>query len=390
MTPNPNSSEFIKNEVPKSAPDSFKEFARNLTRLQADAAAGIWPKVNPDNFSVEYNTYTESVSIVFRFTDDNQDEHMLRVDLHTIMQHGTPVADKCRWTYFHDMWKSDKGASVINSFPEYYMLELWKIGFDAELGSLSEDLTFKTDSNCVYEQMSQCVSTLLSSLKPLSWYTEYYEGWRFSRIYETLKHLVEEIRQEAADGRWEDVKPENFYFIRDEGQAFLVLCFTDSSNYSMTFKLGSDEGIMNTFEEAIACVYEFKCFSSDNQIKRYYEEEQERLYNNMSTILHAISYKSLFVFDENQKRFEVLMDSSWAVRKYCLMLDVCIPLKNVHEAESQLITKGMLTQKETLENILGTKMDIVEPTEPDYTFTHGLYVDPDDALEVQSSDDCPF
>ena len=71
MTPNPNSSEFIKNEVPKSAPDSFKEFARNLTRLQADAAAGIWPKVNPDNFSVEYNTYTESVSIVFRFTDDN-------------------------------------------------------------------------------------------------------------------------------------------------------------------------------------------------------------------------------------------------------------------------------------------------------------------------------
>ena len=110
----------------------------------------------------------------------------------------------------------------------------------------------------------------------------------------------------------------------------------------------------------------------------------------MSGILHLISHNALVVFDENHKRFEVLTSPYRAAQKYCLMLDVCLPLKDKHEAQAQLITKEMLVQKEKMENILGTKMEIVEPCDPDHPFTHGFFISLDEESDIRYSDDCLF
>lgn len=215
---------------------------------------------------------------------------------------------------------------------------------------------------------------------------------RFDKINLFLKQMLPMVRMEAAKGRWADVKPQHFRLMKDENQSYLTLSYSEGGIYDMTFNVGTKIGGFDpeASGEWFECIYEFRCFSCDAEIKAFYMEEQQMLYRLASTILDWISYKALFFYRDEENHFSIAVKRELAFTKFCLMLDVFLPLKNKHEASKTLITKSILAQKETLENVLGSTLEIVPPDKPDYIFSHGHFMEIVETNDENHLKDCPF
>lgn len=215
---------------------------------------------------------------------------------------------------------------------------------------------------------------------------------RLDKITQFLKQMLPMVRMEAAKGRWADVKPQHFRILNDEHQSYLMLNYSDGGIYSMTFKVGAQMGGFDpeASGEWFECMYEFRCFSHDSEVKTFYTEEQQMLYRLASTILDWISYKALFFYSDEEDHFSIAVKRDFAFTKFCMMLDVFLALKNKHEASKTLITKSMLDQKEKLENILGSQLEITVPDKPDYIFSHGNFVEIAETDNYICIEDCPF
>lgn len=392
MTPNPNSPRFISNEIPSSASSEMKKFADYLTGLRRSTADGRWNGITSDNFSLEYNSYDNSVQLRFTYNDTNDHLHIVTARLVTGTYYGSTRFAKCEWLYMFEGGTFNRNVCTIRSFAESLMLKLWDAGVDVELCNCDRGLKYTSDIDSVLSIFDKTINALVNNIKPMDWFYIDEPIWKLRKSYFFLTEILSKIQVEADKGRWPEVSSKNFRLLRDNNQAYLVISYVDNGIYDMTFKVGLEIGGFDpeTTGDWFECIYEFRTTTSDNEVKEYFINEQKEFYKVASSILDAVSYKMLFFHGDDKNSFSIVVEKEYTLQKFCLMLDILLPLKNKYEASHQLITKNILMQKEAMEKLLDTKMEIVESNEPEFPFTHGSFISFEDEQEMICYDDCPF
>ena len=200
----------------------------------------------------------------------------------------------------------------------------------------------------------------------------------FPETFEELKKILPLLKKEAEKKRWRNIEPGNFILIIKEDLVEIVLKNTDGKNYEIKFWLGLFKNCFGSYtpDETIGMGYEYKIISEDKDVKSYYSEEIKSFSNTARTILEIIfSWKAIFIHCEDG--FEISINKTDAVQKFCLMLDMMIPLKDEYEPSEILITEEMYETIKEMEEKLGTELDIVEehlsPEERVFLFSKGYF-----------------
>ena len=280
----------------------------------------------------------------------------------------------------------------VNSFAEDLMLNLWNKGIDAELSDLDWGLTFTSSIDDVSETIISVIEILVSSIKPMSWFNSDTTGWRFHSIYSQLNEMLPLLQHEATIDRWPDIKSSNFIIDRNSYQAKIKLTYREDRLFEMIFSLGLSE---NGFDPDISgewmeCEYQFNILTQDEDFKSYLETEHSQFFQIVTSILDGINYKSLFAYGENDKNFVIIVKKEWALKKFCLMLDVMMPLRYRYKVNESYIPKTMLKEKSDIEDLLGIKMDIVEDDDSKLIFNHGYFLEVQEPIHISYLGDCPF
>lgn len=387
MTPNPKDPRFILHEVPNDAPENAKRLYDEYRMiLELEKRVG-WPGVKPENFVFEYSTYDKSAEILFNFVDKNKHTHKISVAFH-----GDSKSYTCWLSYLFSADNFDGNHFSVQSFTEYLMVQLWDKGIDANLCNCDWGLEFTSSVDSIIQNMDCLVTTIVSSIKPIEWFYSDETIWKFYSIHLHLLSILPDIKNEAESGRWKKVKSENFTILRDKSQAYIVLTYQEAGIYDMTFKVGFDT---NGFDpdvsgEWFSCEYNFKIHSSNQEVSDYYMSEQKECCKLASTILDIISYNSIFAYDQEDTALTLLVKREWAFQKYCQMLDVVLSVLFKHEASKPFITKDFLAQKEQLEAIFKTKMDIDEDSASKYIFNNGEFLSKPEDPNTIYNDEMPF
>lgn len=272
------------------------------------------------------------------------------------------------------------------------MVQLWDFGIDANLCKCDWGLEFTTSMDSIAFNMDILVNIIVTSIKPMEWFYSKESVWKFYRIHYHLLQILPLIKKEAEFGRWKNVNADNFTVLRDKTQAYIALTYQEAGVFDMTFKVGFDE---NSFDpdvsgEWFSCEYDFNIRTQDDEIKDYYLSEQKEFCKTASVILDWTSFNSLFAYDENLTALTLLVSRKWAFQKYCLMLDIMIPLLFRHETTNPLVTKDMLEQKAKLESMLNTEMEFIEDKDDKYIFAKGNFLsEPEDPNTIYN-EEMPF
>lgn len=373
MTPNPKDPRFIRHDVPKGAPEYVVELYEEFQTLHFLAQQGNWSRVKPENIVFEYSIYDNDADIIINFNDNNNHSHRIIVSFDRDV-----VSATCWISYRFTAENFDENARIVQSFAEYLMLQLWDLGMDAELCDCDWGLEFSSAVDSIAQNVNLMINAIISSIKPMEWFYSNDTIWKFRPIYLHLLRILPELRHEAETGRWKGVKSENFTLVRNTTQAYITLSYQHAGIYDMCFKVGFNE---NGFDpdvsgEWLSCEYQFHIRAKDNEVRDYYIEEQKQCCRIASTILDMTSYNALFAYDQEDEALTLLIERRWAFQKYCLILDILLPIIFKYEASKPLVTTDMLDQKSKLEAILNTSMDIVEDNDDKYIFTKGSFLSP--------------
>lgn len=387
MTPNPKYPRFIRHNVPKGASKNLLLLYEEYQTLQELAVQGNWNGIKPENFVFEYSTYDNNADILFCFIDRNNHSHKVRVSFY-----GDDVSTTCWFSYLFSADNFDENTVSVQSFAECLMVQLWDLGIDANLCKCDWGLEFTSSIDCIAFNMDILVNIIVTSIKPMEWFYSKVSIWKFYKVHYHLLQILPLIQKEADSGRWKNIKADNFTILRDKTQAYIVLTYQEAGVYDMTFKVGFDE---NGFDpdvsgEWFSCEYDFNIRTQDGEIKDYYLYEQKEFCKTASVILDWTSYNSLFAYDDDLTALTLLVSRKWALQKYCLMLDIMIPLLFRHETTNPLVTKNMQEQKAKLESMLNTEMEFIQDKDDKYIFAKGKFLsEPEDSNTIYN-EEMPF
>lgn len=171
----------------------------------------------------------------------------------------------------------------------------------------------------------------------------------------TVEDMLEGMRREAEAFRWKDVSPEDFYIKNDGEGVQLCLDYVAEGRYEMQFRIGVKK---NGFAAPnpnyfIDITYEFSSLSEDEAERKYYEKENLE-FCRYADVLLDIPFRWQAILAHSEGSVFISTKREVAYQKFCLFLDIIIPLKNHYKASE---TQGDEGNRE----------------EPDYIFTSGRY-----------------
>lgn len=387
MTPNPKEPRFIRYDVPKGASKNIVYLFEEFQTLKRLAQRENWCGVKAEDVKFEYSTYDSSAEVLINFIDENTHSHRIKVAFY-----GDDTSTTCWVSYLFKADNFDKKNLSIQSFAECLMIQLWDYGIDADLCNCDWGLEFTSSVDTIAQNVNILLSTIVSSIKPMDWFYSDETIWKFYTIHSHLLEILPYIKQEAESGRWNKVKPENFTILRDKSQAYIVLTYQETGIYDMIFKVGFNE---NGFDsdvtgEWFTCEYNFKIYSSNQEIRDYYLSEQKQYCKLASTILDIISYNALFAYDQEDEALTLLVERQWIFQKYCLLLDVMLPIIFRYEASKPLVTKDMLEQKNKLETLFNSPMEIVVDNDSNHIFARGRFLSAPEDPNTIYNEELPF
>lgn len=122
MTPNPDSSEFIRHEIPECESQTALRLKDVYNMLKADVDDCVWKPITQDDICLEYNTYLGSIRIKTGFIDRNNHIHTFSIDYNHF--------GKITCNY---LFEGSVNANVISfrSYAEWLMVQLWKYDVDS-------------------------------------------------------------------------------------------------------------------------------------------------------------------------------------------------------------------------------------------------------------------
>ena len=380
MTPNPDSPKFIRHEIPDDTSIEALKLRDAYRLLEANVTAGIWHYITQECLGLEYNTYDGHVCIMVSFTDSNNHTHSFSIKYH---EAGTVY---CEYLFEGGV---DAPVASFRSYAEWLMLQLWQYDIDAELCHCDRGLEINTEADHVYDVLSKMLDIVTNNIKPIDWFLADEPVWQFYQTYHDLCKMLPLLREEAAKGRWKDVRPENFRLIRNADCALICLDYTDDCNYVMQFRVGmtKDGFAAEATDKFMDMSYKFDNFAVADDARTYFGKQNLEFSQIANAILDIpFGWKALLFHSE--EGFYISTYREYAFQKYCLMLDFMIPLKDQYEATDKYIAPEILEKKKELEEALSTDFEISDGHEPDLIFSHGHFVEA--PVAEDSTDDCCF
>lgn len=196
----------------------------------------------------------------------------------------------------------------------------------------------------------------------------------YGPIRKHLQSILPLLRQEADRGRWPRVSAENFIIDEMDIGPFIVLTYSDDNIYRITFTLGfvGENFDPDISSDWFSIDYQFEILTPDPEVADYYRAEHKECSGTAAEILDIISYKAMFVYGDDT-HFGMIVKRPWPFQKYCLMLDIMIPMLIKYKASKPLVTTTDLELKSHLESFLNTSLEITESPDPTYIFTFGHF-----------------
>lgn len=391
MTPDPRSPIFIRHDIPSDASRNVQSFANTFNELKTLADKNRWPGITSQNLVLEYSTYDNNVWFIITFRDKNDHSHTLTITLQQEVEALSGIA-LCSIEYLFSADNFKEGVLTVRSFAEDLMLELWRWSIDAELCRNDWGLRYSCWANEIDSVIDVILTRIINRIKPMEWFYEDKPVWKFYKIYYRLQHWVKDVREKAAEGRWNGLQPENIKLNRDKSSTHITITYQEDGIYEMIFQLGLQE---NDFDEEATgkwfqCEYHFNLLSSDQEVRSYYLKEEKELCSLASEILNLLSYKYLFAYHEDRQGLTMVVENDWALEKFYWMLDIMMPIIRKHKAPDPLITSSIIDQTKYLEEKLGTSMEIVRDEKSLYIFNFGHFLDAQDPYIIDESGDYPF
>lgn len=380
MTPNPDSPKFIRHEIPDDTSIEALKLRDAYRLLESNVLAQVWQPVTTDCISLEYNTYDGHVCIMVSFTDSNKHSHSFSIKFH---ETGTTF---CEYLFEGAM---DASVAIFRSYAEWLMLQLWQFEIDAELCHCDRGLKISVSVDQAYDVMSKMLDIVTNNIKPINWFLSQEPVWQFCRTYYDLCKMLPLLQEEAAKGRWKDVRPENFRLIRNTDCALICLDYTDNNNYVMQFRVGMTKNgfAAERTDKFMDMFYRFDNHAQSESLRLYLDKENREFSRITNIILEMpFSWKTLLFHSDDG--FYINTYREYAFQKYCLMLDCVLPFIDIYEATDIYIAPEILEKKKELEKALSTELEISKEQEPDLIFSHGHFIET--PMEEDCSEDCPF
>ncbi len=167
------------------------------------------------------------------------------------------------------------------------------------------------------------------------------------------------------------------------------LDYVEEGLYEMRFQIGCEKNSFcaPAYDKYIDCSYEFHVLSENKEIKDYYNNQNKEFCKCVDAILSLVCNWKMLLFHSADGAY-ISIERSLGFQRYCLILDILLNLKKEFRADKPLITSDLLRQKDELEKLLGSPLEIVDNDEEYLVFTHGNFrEDPSIMAERQLDND---
>lgn len=377
MTPNLDSTEFIKHYIPEDASKAALKMGDVYELLKANASADAWQNVNEQNLLLTYNAHTLDVAIEVKFIDTNNHTHHFQFKL--LGTSGNMIS--CEYRFEGGV---DADVASIRSYVEWVVIQLWKYKINAELGSCDRSLKFDTNIDKIYDRISLMLDIVTNNIKSMDWFLSDDPVWKFHETFSDLRHIIRLLRREAIYERWKDVKPSNFRLLIDDDCALICLDYTDDINYVMQFRIGMKKGGFGEerTDKFIDMFYEFENIAKDKETAEYYDKEN-REFSRIANAVLEIPFKWNALLFHAEDGFYISTYRRNAFQKFCLMLDCIIPLKDTYEANRNCNPSEMSEMKRYIENELPGRFEVCDKKDSNLIFTAGHYEEEPDCIEIK-------
>lgn len=360
MTPNPNSPIFIRHEVPEDACDNSKKLSQLFLLLREQIANNKWDGITKNDIDFTYNTYDGTTQVNIIFCDDNKHLHYFSMQL--IPDNGFgDNNDSFRLIYkFEGCF--DENALSIRSFAEYLSVYLQYEGFDSELFDGDKAISISYSFNYAYEGLCKFIDTTLSHLKPLEWfYSKELKINTFEDASIYLEGVMSRLRLEAANNRWEGVKPECFKLVKfvaeRETSLRLVYIVKDVWELHLSVDFADCGGYIDMFGT-------FICYPNIN-LPTFIKSQLNALFANFLSTL-KVSQGNTFIGCGNIRDSSISIQYFYiddTLEIFCKMLDEIVPAIQKYEFQlalpSHTLTEKIRAIKKQLEAKLHAIFEVI-------------------------------
>lgn len=226
MTPNPNSPQFIRHEVPDHACENSKKLSQLFHMLKIQVSMGKWNGISEPDVSLTYNTYIRSTEVSVVLHDSNHHSHYFTMQLVPDNGFGDTDEDSFGLIYLFD-GKLDENVIIVRSFAEYLIKYLHFEGFEATLIKCDKGISIDCSIQYAYEDFSRLIDITISHLKPLKWFYSIEPTINsFEEAYYYMANVKSKLQIECVKGRWHNVKPECFKLCKFEADGEIALELT--------------------------------------------------------------------------------------------------------------------------------------------------------------------
>lgn len=393
MIPNP---EKCWTEIPEEYIHSIEDIFLMDDKIKKDLTYGEFLQVSGLRSNFRYNTYDGSLRYEVDITDKNGHTHELRLNLFPRTYKYACIEDYRLTLTYHFNGVFDGIHLSVNSFAEHLMLSLWDNGINSKLIECDKGLTIDIPKETIQTYFVKILKIIVGEIKPVEWfYDKDVEGWKYAPTSRFLENYLPILQEEALKDRWEGIKPENFHIERGRDFANLQLDYIEKDGYQMTISIGFGDGyffsLMGKYARShLAIRYDFKNIAqelnSESKYAKYLDTENRRLVEFACDYM-SIPFQHNALFVRGCDCIEINIKREFALQKFCLFLDLIIPIKNGYQAESLYISDSISSAIEEFESSLQTSLEIAPDQEPDYPFIHGFYIVSED---LEEGAECPF
>lgn len=365
MTPNPNSPIFIRHEVPEYACENSKKLSQLFLLLREQIANNKWEGITENDIDLTYNTYDGFTEVNIKFCDDNKHLHHFSMCLLPCNGWGNVEDDSFHLLYYFE-GTFNENALFVRSFAGYIATYLGYEGFEPTMVKCDKGIWLESSMKYAFEDFCKLIDITFSHLKPLEWfYSKEPKINTFEDVSIYLEGVMSRLQLEAANNRWEGVKPECFKLVKfvaeREASLGLVYIVKDVWELHLSIDLADCGGYFDMYGT-------FRCYPDIN-LPAYIKSQINALFANFLSTL-KVSQGNTFIGCGN------LRDSSISIQYFyiddtfeifCKMLDEIVPALHSYTfqlpSQSTILTGEIEALKEQMEATLNTTFEVVTEEE---------------------------
>lgn len=339
------SERFVMHEVPDFASPEAKSMDSLYESFLAEVREGRWNFITEDCVSINYNTNGGDTSILVKFTDQNQHKHTVTLRLFEPEVYDDTI-DKAVLLYDFEATFGEEVLSF-QSYPEYLMVNLWEDGINGQLANCDESLVMEIPYSVENVDIAKkpfyiFLDKVVSELKPIEWFLSKEEIWPIRWTFDTMNGICLALRAEANNGRWEGVSPENFEFLYTKDWVGIFLRYGVEDLYSMQYRLsvGTNYPIYN--EGKMQADYTIGHCSEDEREMKCVSFINRQFQKQAMTLLEIPFSYNADIQRTQHNEIIITFDAKDAFQKFCLMLDIMLPLHKKFTTTKQVISSEAL------------------------------------------------